>query len=918
MSSQENLKETLHGNEKHQGGLDFGDSDTIDQVNSTNEFVNLAEFDRIQKDTTDFCDIQVAFTPHTNQAFEDEGIDEELYERLKNKERDPMSMSFYQEKDEDTSEVQHNPFDLNAVQTLPTDSDEDFSNDQPLPDNSVQAMMCGINPFMDKQEDQSDVTSHEIHAAISDLDNAVASPLISEKAGVELVEDVHEPNSDISQLSEPSEQEEEHKDLLCPEEVETAVSQDSAFSAEETSPIEAEGDLCHISKHAALSPEPFEASEEYLAKSPEPVALSPEPATLSPEPLALSPEPIALSPEPTVISLEPTVLSPEPVALSPEPVLSPEPAFSPEPAVLSPEHIAQSPVPVSQSPEPRMESPEPRVLSPEIRPQSPEPEVEFNCEPHQSQTPEPTEIFSELLEHSSEVLALSPEPVAVAQSPIPSVLSPEPALSPAALSPEPHESQEVSEAYHLPVSHTPPEHKEYRAYSPEPESQEFETQEPGFIQQFGQRENMFVCNVGNDAAATNVFDALEKNVEDTLLNFQAPVEQICEFVESSVVENVKNLDEFTADEVCKPLIEAEGQVQQLLTVSEDFTPTTELTQDASFNDSNVVDYSFEAAEKEANQFIDHGHFVDEVEVDKSSYNNESVTNVTSEKSFNDVFTGPTDDMINDIVSAPSDHFIHEEVSHDLLNGLESGPIEATVEDIITVPSDRLTNGDVKSPTEEVSAPSEDSVMAPLAISAAVATVVAATAAAVVASEDKKLPPKVKPTTVKKAPTATKTAVSPTKPTAPKATALSAVKKPLSLSAKPASAPIKSTLAPKFTAAKPKTALSATSPTAKPPVTKTLSAPRPKLPAAAPKPAPVAEKKPLTNGEVKREPIRRPVPGAAPIRATPAPKPAAPASKPLAAPKVAAPRLSATRPATTPRPAPAAAAPAKPRPAPITR
>ncbi|CAH4037224.1 unnamed protein product [Pieris brassicae] len=88
----------------------------------------IQEFERIQKDTTDFCNIQVFQTQSETNPFSIDG-NNDLFERLKNKERDPMSMSFYQEKDDDTCErfsKLESQVDLNSVQPLPDSDDEDI------------------------------------------------------------------------------------------------------------------------------------------------------------------------------------------------------------------------------------------------------------------------------------------------------------------------------------------------------------------------------------------------------------------------------------------------------------------------------------------------------------------------------------------------------------------------------------------------------------------------------------------------------------------------------------------------------------------------------------------------------------------------------------------------------------------------
>ncbi|CAG4988488.1 unnamed protein product [Parnassius apollo] len=125
--SMDSTTEPLNGNNKcNMDSLGFGFN--VDVETDKNKDTGLIqELERIQKDTTDYCDIQV-FQAHTEtNPFDDR--DDELFERLKNKERDPMSMSFYQEKDDDTCErfaKSEGHVDLNAVQLLPDSDDEDI------------------------------------------------------------------------------------------------------------------------------------------------------------------------------------------------------------------------------------------------------------------------------------------------------------------------------------------------------------------------------------------------------------------------------------------------------------------------------------------------------------------------------------------------------------------------------------------------------------------------------------------------------------------------------------------------------------------------------------------------------------------------------------------------------------------------
>ncbi|XP_050670315.1 uncharacterized protein LOC126969063 isoform X3 [Leptidea sinapis] len=152
----EGVTEHLNGNDKCQmDSLGFGFNVGIesDKIKDT---AILQDFERIQKDTTDFCNIQVFQTMTETNPFGIDGNDDFL-ERLKNKERDPMSMSFYQEKDDDTCDRfnKNNPnVDLNAVQTLPDNIDDDD-----LQENNVYDNIIDNKENMDP--DQSDISNHQ-------------------------------------------------------------------------------------------------------------------------------------------------------------------------------------------------------------------------------------------------------------------------------------------------------------------------------------------------------------------------------------------------------------------------------------------------------------------------------------------------------------------------------------------------------------------------------------------------------------------------------------------------------------------------------------------------------------------------------------------------------------------------------------
>ncbi|CAK1545184.1 unnamed protein product [Leptosia nina] len=115
----------LNGNNKcDMDSFEFGVGIDSDKIKDSSI---IHDFERIQKDTTDFCNIQVFQTHTETNPFDIDG-NNDLLERLKNKERDPMSMSFYQEKDDDTCErftKLDSQVDLNSLQPLPDSEDDD-------------------------------------------------------------------------------------------------------------------------------------------------------------------------------------------------------------------------------------------------------------------------------------------------------------------------------------------------------------------------------------------------------------------------------------------------------------------------------------------------------------------------------------------------------------------------------------------------------------------------------------------------------------------------------------------------------------------------------------------------------------------------------------------------------------------------
>ncbi|KAM3963010.1 LOW QUALITY PROTEIN: uncharacterized protein ACR2FA_002772 [Aphomia sociella] len=173
VSSERTGNEHFNGNDKcNMDSLGFGFSVGIEPEKVTDTDL-IQDFERIQKDTTDFCNIQV-FQTHTETNPFASDDNEELLERLKNKERDPMSMSFYQEKDDDTCERLNkntSHVDLNAVQPLPDSDDDDiqtngtYENDKEniSPENHTDIMMSDV------QEPNNDIMRFDCKPDIADV-----------------------------------------------------------------------------------------------------------------------------------------------------------------------------------------------------------------------------------------------------------------------------------------------------------------------------------------------------------------------------------------------------------------------------------------------------------------------------------------------------------------------------------------------------------------------------------------------------------------------------------------------------------------------------------------------------------------------------------------------------------------------------
>ncbi|XP_037869445.1 protein piccolo [Bombyx mori] len=159
---EDTMKEQINGNDNcNMDSLGFGFNVGI-EPDKVKDVELIQDFERIQKDTTDFCNIQVFQTHAEANPFALEENDE-LFERLKNKERDPMSMSFYQEKDDDTCErLTKNDLqvDLNAVQPLPDSDDEDLQQNG-ICENSEGDDKENVNPKLDADLTEADINSQE-------------------------------------------------------------------------------------------------------------------------------------------------------------------------------------------------------------------------------------------------------------------------------------------------------------------------------------------------------------------------------------------------------------------------------------------------------------------------------------------------------------------------------------------------------------------------------------------------------------------------------------------------------------------------------------------------------------------------------------------------------------------------------------
>ncbi|KAF2899445.1 hypothetical protein ILUMI_06730 [Ignelater luminosus] len=326
---------------------------------------------------------------------------------------DPMSMSFYQEKDDDSS-----PFDLNKVQVLPENIDE-FLVEKPTEDNSL------------FNETISDLPEH------NPMDNIVKSEITNEVA------ESHEINND---------------DVLIVESL--GVSKSPIPESQSPLPV-ADSPLpesqCLIPD--LESPLPTSRSPLPASQSPLPASQSPLPTSQSPLPASQSPLPTSQSPIPTSPSPLPACESPAPASQSPLPQSQfPLPGSpSPVPPLKSPLPLSQSPFPTSPSPVPAVQSPVSDKASPLPELHSPEPALQCQLPERDARSPLPT---SQNLEIESQ------SPLPTVQSPLPNLERTESPL-PESQSPLPPQSPLLKSQSPLPQSQSPLP----QSQSPFPQSQ---------------------------------------------------------------------------------------------------------------------------------------------------------------------------------------------------------------------------------------------------------------------------------------------------------------------------------------------------------------------------------------------------------------------------------------------------------------
>lgn len=371
------------------------------------------------------------------------------------KSQDPMSTSFYQDREDDS-----NPFDLNKVQVLPDNIDE-FLDKGDTSFNDTISDLPSHSPLADISKDDAIESTQ-----VTDLDKPVPS-VEAVKTG-DLLGDfqskspVGESDSSFEHIASPVQLEQDAKSPF--EEIKPEAPQTEEICCRLPAP---ELEVCQRpeSKSPILSPEPVEdvvaLEQEQVSEQPsEDVCLRPESKSPAPEVI----EDVCLRssiPQSPLLAAEQT----DDVCLRPEsksPLLESEPIaeFCPRPeskssiesqptddVCLRPE--SGSFLPETQSPLPQSQSPAENICllrseskSPLPESQSPAPDVCLRPEPSapEAPSPAPSEEILPAAAKSPEPEAPTPEPQGdICQRP---VITPEPeavCIRPESISPAPAE-----------------------------------------------------------------------------------------------------------------------------------------------------------------------------------------------------------------------------------------------------------------------------------------------------------------------------------------------------------------------------------------------------------------------------------------------------------------------------------------------
>lgn len=364
-------------------------------------------------------------TSHFESTFADTDIS--TIPEFHPKSPDPMSTSFYQDREDD-----NNPFDLNKVQVLP-DNLEEFLNKSDTSFNETISDLPQHSPLAGMpQEDLEKVTQvtdldkpapSEEPVRTADLlgDFQAKSPVGESDSSFEHIEAAKSPFEIIPEVCQrPESKSSEVAEDVC---VRPQSQGSEVFGLEpETAPLPA--DVCLkpdsvCSRPESKSPEPTEnvclrpESKSPQADSPMPalepaenvcVRAQPESPSPVPEPADVCLRPESKSPLPENESSAPEIKSPLPQSPSPAPESiedlclkpeskspQPEPQFSMPDVCLRPE--SKSPAPEAPSPAPSDEICLPSAKSPEPEAPTPEPQGDI-CQRPDLITPEPASPHS--------------------------------------------------------------------------------------------------------------------------------------------------------------------------------------------------------------------------------------------------------------------------------------------------------------------------------------------------------------------------------------------------------------------------------------------------------------------------------------------------------------------------------------------